>query len=151
MSPPTIWGPKIWSFFHTLIEKIKEEYFPIVGFPTFNMIKQICKTLPCPDCSLHATQFLSKVDFKHIKTKNDFKTLFYIFHNSVNKRKNKEMYNVMDLNIYKTKNIIREYNNFVLVYNTKGNHKLMADSFARDIVVKQLKSFLFKNSKYFNC
>jgi len=150
MSPPTIWGPKIWSFLHTLIEKIKEEYFHIIGFPTFNIIKQICKHLPCPDCSLHATQFLSKVNFKHIKTKNDFKTLFYIFHNVVNKKKSKEMFNVVDLNIYKTKNIINEYNQFVTFYHTKGNHKLIADSFARDITIKQVKSFLLNNSKYFN-
>jgi len=150
MSPPTIWGPKIWSFFHTLIEKIKEEHFNHIGFPTFNLIKQICKHLPCPDCSLHATHFLSKVNFKHIKTKNDFKILFYIFHNVVNKKKNKEMFNVAHLNMYKFKNIIREYNNFVGVYNTKGHQKLMADSFARDLTLKQVKAFIFANSKFFN-
>jgi hypothetical protein len=150
MSPPTIWGPIIWSFFHTLVEKINDEYFHIIGFRTFNIIKQICKHLPCPDCSMHATQFLSKINFNHIKTKNDFKSLMYIFHNIVNKRKNKEMFNVMDLNMYKTKNLIKEYNLFVSFYNTKGNQKLMADSFARDITLKNVKSFLLNNRNFFN-
>jgi hypothetical protein len=99
---------------------------------------------------MHATQFLSKINFNHIKSKNDFKSLMYIFHNVVNKRKNKEMFNVMDLNMYKTKHLIKEYNLFVSIYNTKGNQKLMADSFARDITLKNVKSFLLNNRNFFN-
>jgi hypothetical protein len=150
MSPPTIWGPIIWRFIHILIESIKEEQFNNIGFQTFYLIKQICQTLPCPDCSMHATMFLSKVNFKHIKNKNDFKSLFYIFHNAVNKRKNKELFNVMGLNMYKNQSLIHAYNNFINVYTVRGNHKLMTDSFARNITIKQCKSFLLKNRMFFN-
>ena len=147
---PTLWGPNIWSFIHTLVEKIKEDQFNHIGYQTFNIIKQICKNLPCPECSSHATIFLSKINFKFIKTKNDLKSLMYIFHNMVNKNKKKELFNVVNLNIYKNKNLINSYNNFVSVYHTKGNTKLMADSFARDITLKQVKLFLLNNSKFFN-
>jgi len=150
MSPPTIWGQIIWRFIHILIESIKEEQFNNIGYQTFYLIKQICQTLPCPDCSMHATMFLSKVNFKHIKNKNDFKSLFYIFHNAVNKRKNKELFNVMGLNMYKNQSLINAYNNFVNVYTLRGNHKLMTDSFARNITIKQCKSFLLKNRIFFN-
>jgi len=150
MSPPAIWGPPIWKFFHSLVENIKDEHFNDVGFPCFNIIKQICKNLPCPDCSNHATQFLSSIRFQHIKTKNDFKHLIYIFHNVVNKKKNKPLFNVSDLNIYNKTNIIQQFNNFVASYKTRGQMKLMADGFARDITVKSVKKFLMDNTKYFN-
>ena len=26
MSPPEIWGPPVWTFFHTLAEKLNEDY-----------------------------------------------------------------------------------------------------------------------------
>jgi hypothetical protein len=74
----------------------------------------------------------------------------YIFHNVVNKNKKKELFNVAYLNMYKNKNLIKAYNEFVSVYHTRGNTKLMADSFARDITMKQLKSFLLNNRHYFN-
>jgi hypothetical protein len=147
---PTTWGPIIWCFIHTFVEKIKEDQFNNIGFQTFNTIKQICKNLPCPECSSHATQFLSKINFNFIKTKNDLKSLMYIFHNVVNKNKKKELFNVAYLNMYKNKNLIKVYNDFVSVYQTRGNTKLMADSFARDITMKQLKSFLLNNHQYFN-
>jgi hypothetical protein len=149
MSPAT-WGPIIWCFIHTLVEKIKEDQFNNIGFQTFNIIKQFCKNLPCPECSSHATQFLSKINFNFIKTKNDLKSLMYVFHNVVNKNKKKELFNVAYLNMYKNKNLIKAYNDFVSVYHTRGNTKLMADSFARDITMKQLKSFLLNNRQYFN-
>jgi len=150
MSPPAIWGPKIWRFIHILVESIKEDQFNQIGFQTFQLIRQICKTLPCPDCSLHATTFLSRINFKFIKNKNDFKSIIYIFHNSVNKRKNKELFNVVNLNIYTNQNLFNAYNDFVNVYTTNRNPKLMADSFAREITLKQTKSFLLKNIMYFN-
>ena len=150
MPTPSVWGPVIWRFFHILIESIKEESFSAIGFQTFNMIKQICKTLPCPSCSQHATQFLSKINFKHIRIKNDFKNLIYVFHNVVNKNNSKPLFNVVDLNIYKNQNLIHAFNNFINVYHTKGNHKLIADSFARGLTIKYIKNFILQNKQYFS-
>ena len=61
MSPPEVWGPAIWTLFHTLVEQISEEAFPYVSADLFKMIVRICKFLPCPECSKDATIFLAKI------------------------------------------------------------------------------------------
>jgi len=93
MSPPEIWGPPVWTFFHTLAENINEDGFLNIKISLFSFIKRICTYLPCPDCSQHAIHFLAKVNINKIITKNDFKSMLYVFHNTVNKRKKKKMFN----------------------------------------------------------
>ena len=146
---PTTWGPPVWRFFHTLAEKMNEDKFQELGPQLFNLIRKICRVLPCPDCSMHATQFLSKINFSTIKTKTDFKNILYIFHNVVNKRKNKALYDNNNLSIYANNNIVNTYNQFVAVYQTKGNMKLITDSFQRQLVLNDLKKWLLINMKYF--
>ncbi len=114
MSPPEYWGPPIWTLFHVIAVNIKEEKFNILGIQFFNLIKKICANLPCPDCSLHATTFLSSVNFSHIKTKEDLINLLYVFHNFVNKRKNKPFFNGSDLEKYKNINKVAVFKNFFL-------------------------------------
>jgi len=147
---PNIWGPPIWILFHSLAEKIKEDKFSEVGPQLFSMIKRTCSSLPCPECSRHATQFLSRVNFSLIKTKTDFKNLLYIFHNVVNKRKNKSLFNVLHLSNYSTTNLIVAFNNFVNVYHTRGNMKLLAESFQRKLVVKDFRTWFMNNFQNFN-
>lgn len=147
---PNNWGPPIWMLFHSLAEKIKEEKFSEIGPQVFFMIKKICSSLPCPDCSMHATRFLSSVDFALIKTKTDFKNMLYIFHNIVNKRKNKPMFNVIHLKNYSTSNLIVAFNNFINVYHTRGNMKLLADSFQRKLIITDFRNWFMKNYKHFN-
>jgi len=145
MSPPEFWGPPIWTLFHVIAVNIKEENFNILGNQFFNLIKKICANLPCPDCSLHATSFLSSVNFSHIKTKEDLINLLYVFHNFVNKRKNKPFFISSDLEKYKNVNKVAVFKNFFLAYKTKGNMKLLADSFQRQIVVNELKKWVIAN------
>ena len=149
MSPSSKWGPPIWRFIHCLIENIREEEFHTMGPVVFGLIKQICKTLPCPLCSTHATQFLSTVRFQHIHSKNDLIYLLYIFHNTVRKRKKQSIFSDKDLVQYKSYNLFRCFNDFVNAYKTQGNMKLMADNFSRDITVRQIKQFLVKNKNNF--
>ena len=68
---PNVWGPPVWMLLHSLAEKIKEEKFSEIGPQLFNIIKNVCSNLPCPDCSMHATRFFSRVNFSLIKTKTD--------------------------------------------------------------------------------
>jgi len=149
MTQPSIWGPPIWTLFHTLIEKIKEENFKNIYMELFNHIKRICSYLPCPDCSQHATLFLSKVKYEHISNKNDFKNMLYVFHNKVNIRKQKKLLPYSELNKYKNYNILAVYNKFVTVYNTKGNMKMLTESFQRQFVIKSFKEWLIKNISNF--
>ena len=147
---PNNWGPPIWMLFHTLAEKIKEDKFSEIGPQVFYMIKRVCTTLPCPECSMHATTFLSRIDFSGIKTKTDFKHILYIFHNAVNKRKNKPLFNVLDIANYATSNLILAFNNFVSVYNTRGNMKLLAESFQRKLIMREFRKWFMLNIQHFD-
>ena len=84
-----------------------------------------------------------------IKTKEDLRNTMYIFHNMVNKRKNKPMYHVNDLEKYKSNNSVEKYNNFIMHFKTKGNMKLLADSFQRKLLVNDFKKWLMTNIRFF--
>jgi hypothetical protein len=150
MSPIQSWGPITWSLFHSLAEQIKDEDFKDLHLNMFQIIKRICNFLPCPECSKHATKFLSKIDIKHISCKSDFKGMLFCFHNVVNNKKNKSLFHFKNINIYSKTNILNTFKKFVSVYNTNGNMQLIADSFQRKLVINDVKSFLIKNIKSFS-
>jgi hypothetical protein len=149
MSPPEVWGPAIWTLFHTLAEKVTEQAYPFVKVQLFGQIRRICGFLPCPECADDATKFLAKININDLKTKDDFKNTFYLFHNMVNAKKRKPLYNFSNLDIYKKYTLIPVINNFIFKYNTKGNMKLIAESFQRKIVLTEFKSWFTKTIKAF--
>jgi len=149
MSPNT-WGPPTWIFLHTLAEKIKEESFPIIGPNLIMAIMQICYNLPCPDCTLHAKTFWSKVKTANIRSKTDLINLLFVFHNIVNKRKNLPPFKYVDLQYYKTRNIIETHNQFARNFNTHGNMKLLNETFHRNRMLSSFKSWFMKNLYHFN-
>jgi hypothetical protein len=136
--------------FHSLAEKIKEDKFSEVGPQLFSMIKKVCTSLPCPECSMHATAFMSRVNFSTVSTKTEFKHMLYIFHNVVNKRKNKPLFNVLGITNYSTTNLVVAFNNFVRVYQTRGNMKLLADSFQRNLILRDFRKWFMANFKNFD-
>lgn len=147
---PNRWGPPIWSFFHTLAEKITPDMFQQVFPQLFNFIFRICRVLPCPDCSQHAVQFLSKVNPSGVRNKEDFRNIMFIFHNVVNRRKDKPPFNQANLTtVYGNKNIAVEYNNFVSVFHTKGNMKLLAETFQRKLVLTDFRRWFVNNIQFF--
>lgn len=145
MSPPEVWGPPIWTLFHVLAEKINERLYPFYAGQLLNVVKHICSALPCPECTNDATIFLSKIKLQDLKTKDDFKKMIYIFHNYVNVKKRKPLYNYSNLEIYKKYNIINVFNRFISVYHTRGNMKLLAESFQRQNIIKHVKEWFSKN------
>lgn len=149
MSSPSVWGPPIWILFHTMAEKINEEVFNKIIVELFNWIKRICAYLPCPDCSKHASHFLAKINRNQISNKTDFKNMLYIFHNVVNTRKTKPLFNSADMVNYSKNNVIIAYNNFASVYNTKGNMQLLTESFQRQLIIKDFKQWIMNNVKHF--
>ena len=146
MSPPGIWGPPIWRFFHIMAENIHEEDYNKLIPQLFTFIKRICVYLPCPECSEHATHFLAKVTPNSISNKTDFKKMLYVFHNLVNSRKRKPLFNYSELKIYKNNNIIIAFNQFVSVYNSRGNMKTLTESFQRQFIINDLKQWIIKNA-----
>ena len=149
MPAPEVWGPATWTLFHVLAEKVNEFVYPRIVGQLFDVIKRICSALPCPECSQDATIFLSKVRLHELRSKNDFKNMIYMFHNYVNSKKRKPLYNYANLEIYKRYNIVSVFNRFISVYHTKGNMKLLAESFQRQIVLKTFKQWIRENIRNF--
>lgn len=149
MSPPEVWGPAVWTLIHSLSVRINEDAYTQISVPLFKMITYICKFLPCPECSADATNFLAKINPLTLKTKTDFKTTFYLFHNSVNAKKRKPLFNYSSLDVYGRYPLIAVVNNFIAKYNTKGNMKLIAESFQRQLVIKQFKSWFIGTMRAF--
>lgn len=147
---PSQWGPPTWTMFHTLIEKLKDESFETIGPQLFGYIYRICNFLPCPDCSQHAKKALSSVKTETLKNKLEFKNLFYAFHNFVNKRKNKPLYDYGLIDKYAKLNLVNTVNHFISVYNTRGNMKLLSESFQRNMIIKDFKNWLNQNWSHFN-
>ncbi len=147
---PAQWGPPVWALLHTMAEKINESYFPEIATPMFQIISQICKNLPCPDCSAHATTFLNKVKMSTIQTKQDFKMMLFVFHNAVNKRKLKPISDMSGLDKYATNNLQEVFAQFVKEYSkSQGNFKLMADtSVRRRIVQSTFEWFKVNHAKF---
>ncbi len=136
-----IWGPATWTLFHTLIEQLNEEAFIFVAPQMYAQFVKICRLLPCPECAQDATQFLAKINSSHIKSKIDFRNTFYLFHNWVNAKKRKPLFNYSNIQIYGKYNIIVVFNKFLSVYHTKGNMKMLNESFQRNLTVNSFKGW----------
>jgi hypothetical protein len=149
MPPPEVWGPAVWTLFHTLAEKINVNAYPVVFPSLFKMIVRICKFLPCPECSKDASNYLAKVKLSNIRNKTDFKNTFYIFHNWVNAKKRKQLFNYSHIFIYSRYNLIQIVNNFISKYQTKGNMKLLTESFQRQFIIKDFSNWFKKSIKAF--
>ena len=148
---PNQWGPPIWTLFHTMIEKIKDDKYSELYPQIFNLIKQVCRELPCPDCSNHATTFLNKVNIKTIQTREDFRMMLFVFHNMVNKRKGKPIFNSSDLEKYASNKLPQVFFVFTQTYNPKlGNLKLMTDTITRKRIIETLRAWFKLNYQSFN-
>ena len=141
MPAPEIWGPAVWNLFHTLIEQLNEDSYQAIAPQLYSQFVRICKLLPCPDCASDATNFLAKVNLTHIKSKVEFRNTFYLFHNWVNARKRKQLFNYGNILIYSKYNIIVVINKFLSVYHTKGNMKMLNESFQRSLIVSTFRSW----------
>ena len=141
MSPPEVWGPAVWRLFHTLSERINENAYNVLAPQLFNLFVRICKFLPCPECSTDASNFLAKIKLSDMKNKTVFKNTFYLFHNYVNAKKRKPLFNYGNMNIYNHYRIVDVVNNFITNYHTKGNMKLLTESFQRKLIIADFKKW----------
>ena len=146
---PSYWGPSTWLFIHTLASKIKEDSFPLIGPNLIMIMVKICNNLPCPECSQHAKSFWANVKTSNIKTKTDLINLIFVFHNTVNKRKQLPMFRYENIGYYNTKNVINTYNNFARNFNTKGNMNMINESFHRNMMLSSLRNWMVTNMSHF--
>ena len=145
MAPPEVWGPPIWLFFHTIISKIKDGLDVNVYKGLFRIIKTICKNLPCPTCSTDATQFLSKINEDVICSKQKLINNMYIFHNYVNKKNNKNLFNYNKIINYNQLDLAVIIRQFIRAYNTSGNMNLLNEAFHRQLAIKEFRRWMRAN------
>jgi hypothetical protein len=145
------WGAPIWYFFHTVAEKVKEEHFLEIKTELINNIVLVCKNLPCPNCAMHATDYMSKINLNAIRTKDEFKTLLFNFHNTVNKKKGYPIFTREELDEkYKKAITINIFNNFLLIFQDKHKSiRMIADDMYRQRIALYLKDWLSMNYNKF--
>jgi hypothetical protein len=138
------WGNNIWYLFHSLAHKIREDKFDIQKNNIIFIIKTICNTLPCPDCSKDATNMLNKIDFNTIRNKNDLKMFFFNFHNVINAKLNKQQFSYESLDAkYNNINIDALYNNLYVIYNINTNiPQLMSSNFHKNLSFPKIRDAL---------
>lgn len=146
-----IWGPAIWFLFHTLAEKVKEESFSSIRIELLNNIYSICVNLPCPMCSTHAKEFMDKINFNTIRTKEDLKHMLFQFHNNVNLRKNIALFPKEQLDEKYSKAVtINIIQNFIHHFSDRyRSPKLIANDLMRSRIVLILKEWFSKNLQHF--
>ena len=141
--PIELWGNNIWALFHGLSCKIQEDKFLYHRDRLIYIIKNICSSLPCPDCSKDATYLLNNTNFNQIRTKEDFKLFIFNFHNSVNKKLKKPIYEYTNLDKYNSVNMDALYNNLKIIYLTKiPNPHLMGFALNKKILFPKIMEAL---------
>jgi hypothetical protein len=146
------WGEPIWYLFHTLAEKVRDDIFPEIRVELLNTIISICSNLPCPKCTSHATEYLKRVNFTSIQTKDDLKKLLFLFHNEVNKRKNLPLFQYNDLDDkYSKANTMKIITYFISEYSkTDFNVTMITENMQRGMILDKLKKWFTANISYFN-
>jgi len=149
---PTLeqWGPSTWVFFHTMAAKMHPESFPIIGKSLMLIIIQIASNLPCPECTMHAKSFFTKMNPHTIQTKQHLINMLHTFHNSVNQRTNKKFFHHKYLDqTYNNLHLIKIYNNFIKYFHTKGNMQMLTETFHRTRLVSNIHKWMIQNIKHF--
>jgi len=147
-----IWGPAVWFLFHTLAEKVREEMFTSIRVELLNNIYSISVNLPCPMCATHAKEYLDRINFNRIQTKEDLKNMLFHFHNDVNKRKNVPLFPRDELDEKYSKAVtVNIIHNFMHHFQDKyRSQKLIANDLLRRRVVNILKDWFSRNISNFN-
>ena len=100
------WANPLWFFFHGFSEKINENYYNNNYMTCFKFFSLLCKNIPCPLCKAEAMQKINKTN-PHIELNNKkkLKLYWFNFHNEVNRRLRKKIYNIEYLELYKKINM----------------------------------------------
>jgi hypothetical protein len=145
------WGNAVWLLFHTLAEKLKEEYKAEVNILLAHIIS-ICGNLPCPDCQQHALRVMGGVNKAMIcASKQSLIDFLWSFHNNVNQRTKTPSYPKESLDIYKRANTVNVVKNFINIMSaTSNSEKTMLHGFHRSLYMKQFIEYINNNSYKYN-
>tara|TARA_Y100000817_G_scaffold84607_1_gene65603 strand:- start:2889 stop:3341 length:453 start_codon:yes stop_codon:yes gene_type:complete len=144
------WGNACWYLFHTLAEKIKPEYTGDIELIK-NLIINVCFNLPCPICSTHARNNLSKIPTRNITTKEELKRFLWILHNRVNKQLHKPQLSYEACNRFKyarTGRMVEYFKYNMLRYS--GQLRMAITNRNKNMHVKNILNYLYTNAYKFN-
>lgn len=118
------WGTPTWYLFHSIAAKINEDFYKVNHTFVLDFIKSCCDVLPCPYCRRDAVNYMSKINYSMVDSKEKLKKVLFDFHNHVNKKNKKNLFNFSDLERYNKSNIekvIELFNSrfFRSYYNTR--------------------------------
>ena len=151
ISKARAWGVITWMLFHTLAEKIKNNYFTSYIHTILIFIQKICNCLPCPYCREDAKKYLSSFNFSLIKSKMDLKLFIYDFHNNVNKKLGNENSPIKILEKYENLDIINVINLWSQYFTRYGiEAQEFMEGMQRNSVKNELYNFIIKNRHIFN-
>ena len=145
------WGEPVWFFLHTLAHKVKDESFGVLRSDILKHIYTICTNLPCPDCSMHAKNYLGGINFNNIHTKTDLKNMLFEFHNSLNRRKGFAEFPKEELDRkYDSANFNAIVNYFIKVFLDKhASPRMISDDMYRARLTQNIKQWVFANLNHF--
>ena len=145
-----IWGKPTWFLFHALAEKVSEERFEEIRAELLDIIYSICTVLPCPICREHAKEYMKKINFNAITSRDKLKRMLFEFHNSVNQRKEAPLFSFEELQKYETANLKHIIYHFMHVYSMNShNIKFVADDIYKKNVIQKIKNWIQSHTEYF--
>ena len=97
MLTSAIWGPPTWELMHVIVEKIKNEKFEQCKLNLINIIKIISFNLPCINSCQLSKIFFNNLNINKINNLNDVRIFIYMFHNFINKRNNRPLFNFSNI------------------------------------------------------
>jgi FAD-linked sulfhydryl oxidase len=139
------WSIPTWYLLHGIAEKIKEDYYIKNKDDIINILNDICYNLPCPYCRTNAIKYLKSKNFALLKTKQDFKLFIFNFHNNVNKKLNKKIFDKNILKKYKTINLLNVWKLFDKEFNSNYLTSHDFNKWRRNISSSYIKKYFNKN------
>jgi hypothetical protein len=148
-----LWGEPTWFLFHTIAEKVKPEIFPQIRMEILNLINTICGLLPCPICANHARDYMRKINFNAIQTKEQLKLMLWEFHNTVNERKGYPKFTEAMLHEkYPRANLINILGRFMYFFEDRpvSGFKQITDNFHRSRAATAIRTWFTENINHFD-
>ena len=143
------WGPIVWNMIHCLTLKIKPNFFEQEKGNILMMLNNICTNLPCPICSVHASQYIRKNKMHLVKTKQELVAFIFNMHNDVNKRLKRKLASKDVLKTYEQIKFADVCNDFFrIIFMGVRNNRMIMHSMHKEIasnkIYKILKGTLYK-------
>ena len=139
------WGEITWIFLHTLSVQIQETQYNVLKTELFNHVKSLCSCLPCPDCAMHATQYLSRMPVP--PTKSDFIRMLLVFHNDINQRNKKPIFYLPQMKKYNVVNLTLAFNVCKhIITHQPYNPRIIMNKLKTSKCLKDLTLWLQKNN-----